>query len=299
MAGGSFGGGSGTLADPYLVEDDLDLNAIRTIPNIGAYFKLVANIDTSVNYSAGWTPLASSGQTSNFYSSIDGGNYTISNLKAPLINTNLGVHENIKIHANITTGSWGGAFCQFNVSNGRFKNCHASGNVFGSASAGGFISWQDTPNSGTKILEYCSSSADVHSNSSAGGLVGQMRRNIGSISDTICYIDDCICTGEVSGGNNVGGIVGYIYERRMYIRRMYIRRCIATGNVSGLSYTGGILGQVLLGYGYVEECVALMSSITRSSGTAITFGRISGEAPDGNRLTHQNCRALDTMVFVP
>lgn len=70
MAGGNFGGGTGTVLSPFLIEDAVDLNAIRN-QTTGKYFKLVNDIDLSLEAlnavglgakGAGWAPLVSDGQ---------------------------------------------------------------------------------------------------------------------------------------------------------------------------------------------------------------------------------------------
>jgi len=53
MAGGSFGGGTGTELDPYLVEDAADFNAVRN--NLTAYYKQTADIDLSIY--PNWEPI--------------------------------------------------------------------------------------------------------------------------------------------------------------------------------------------------------------------------------------------------
>jgi hypothetical protein len=70
MAGGNFGGGTGTVLSPFLIEDAVDLNAIRN-QTTGKYFKLVNDIDLSLEAlnavglganGAGWSPLQHEGR---------------------------------------------------------------------------------------------------------------------------------------------------------------------------------------------------------------------------------------------
>lgn len=75
MAKGLFGGGDGSSATPYLVEDADDLNAIRQRP--AASYKLVADIglgETRYNLGSGWTPI------DNFTGVLDGNFHRIINL---------------------------------------------------------------------------------------------------------------------------------------------------------------------------------------------------------------------------
>lgn len=75
MAKGFFGGGTGTLANPYLVEDAHDLYAIRF--NQGACYKLTRNINLDVPPfdKMGWKPIPA------FHGRLDGNGMKILNLR--------------------------------------------------------------------------------------------------------------------------------------------------------------------------------------------------------------------------
>jgi len=318
MAGGLFGGGTGIISDPWLVEDALDVNAIRT-KAANSYFKLTNNIDMSTDYPTTWVPLIHSGGVTLFNSYIDGTNYTISNLKAPLIDTIQSACSDLKVHVSIYelaySGSGCGAFCRMAASalSVVFTNCHASGIIIsGAHCVGGLVGNVTSSSSSTKLLQSCSSSTAVTStyvtsNSysdylGAGGLVGCAYRLTGATGDLYYNIYDCICTGSVKGTFFVGGILGaHKYTSSTNNRGFVtIRRCIATGNISGLNYVGGIAGKDsstnINGYLGVDACVALMASITRLSGVDIEFARICNPAYYSPFTAN---RALDTMVFVP
>lgn len=77
-AGGSFGGGSGTVPAPYLVEDCSDLQAING--NLSAHYRLTQDIDCSAtvgwNAGAGFQPIGGVG----FSGSINGDGFVVSDL---------------------------------------------------------------------------------------------------------------------------------------------------------------------------------------------------------------------------
>lgn len=77
-AAGSFGGGSGTVPAPYLVEDCSDLQAING--NLSAHYRLTQDIDCSAtagwNAGAGFQPIGGAG----FSGSIDGNGFVVSDL---------------------------------------------------------------------------------------------------------------------------------------------------------------------------------------------------------------------------
>lgn len=91
MANGNFGGGDGTKASPYLVEDAYDLIAIgkKTIGSSGLYFKQVANIDLSEYEDATQFPtivLRSNSNSSNAIFEYNGAGYQLFNLTQSPIN---------------------------------------------------------------------------------------------------------------------------------------------------------------------------------------------------------------------
>ena len=77
MAGGSFGGGTGSVNDPYLVEDAQDLDAVRN--DLEAYYRQVQNIDLSMY--GNFTTIGSwYGGSPLFFGVYDGDNYIIEGL---------------------------------------------------------------------------------------------------------------------------------------------------------------------------------------------------------------------------
>lgn len=78
--------------------------------------------------------------------------------------------------------------------------------------------------------------------SNVGGIAGHLD------CDDYCYTTDCMNFGKVLGGNNTGGIFGYIYRDyyNYYYSKDYkpidIRWCYNTGEVDGSNRVGGIVG---------------------------------------------------------
>lgn len=319
MAGGLFGGGTGILSDPWLVEDALDVNAIRTKAS-SSYFKLTNNIDMSTDYPTTWVPLIHSGGVTLFASYIDGANYTISNLRGPLVDVLQVRCLNLKLHVIINeptySGNGCGALCRDSTCSflDVLTNCHASGSIISSAKfVGGLIGRVSYSTYTTKVLQICSSSASITGTykltstsdvAGVGGLIGGASRETSSYGDFSCNIYDCLCTGTVTSASAAGGIIGnhnytIASDRRGY---MTIQRCIATGNLVGLASVGGIVGKYnnnSNGNLEIKYCLALMASITRVSGVDIFFGRIYGNNATGATLTLTGNRSLDTMVFIP
>ena len=75
MALGRFGGGDGSFASPFLIEDAWDLNNMRN--HLSSHFKLANDINMSIypfDIKKGWKPI------SNFTGTLDGDRHTIYNL---------------------------------------------------------------------------------------------------------------------------------------------------------------------------------------------------------------------------
>ena len=80
MANGNFGGGSGIVDDPYLIEDAEDLVAIKNVtsPEL-PYFLQTTDIDLS-GYN-NWEPIVTATSYYGFNGRYNGNNKKIKNLK--------------------------------------------------------------------------------------------------------------------------------------------------------------------------------------------------------------------------
>ena len=117
----------------------------------------------------------------------------------------------------------------------------------------GVLSWAQSTN--TVALSNCSSTADISSpGSSNGGLVGATNTNV-----TTFKMDNCYCTGSVSGNNNIGGLVGNLQSgghiKNSYYKGAKINSVGSTvGGIVGGSYTN------LVQNCYVETDIAIGAS---------------------------------------
>ena len=231
-----FAGGTGTKADPYLIETSEQLNGVRH--NLDKHFRQIADIDL-IGYSsgAGWLPILVG--EDGFFGSLDGNGYKIVNLtinrpgtdyiglfgyieNSTLINLAL---ENVKIVGKDGTGSITG----YNL--GEIINCYATGSVSGNIEVGGLT--------GVNIGLITNSHASVNVSgvtANVGGIVGI---NVGDITDS--YAD-----GFVSGNQTIGGLAGSQYIGN-------IINSYATGNVSGNIVVGGLIGENI---GAISNCFA-------------------------------------------
>lgn len=196
--------GSGTASDPYIINNEDELNSIGKYPS--AYFKLGKDIEvTGKFYTA-----------NNFSGVLDGQGYTINNLDKPLIYTNNGSIRNLNVNADIDmeVGSNFGVIA--NINSGSISDIKVSGslNLKGilinanlKPTIGGIVG----ENQPSGVIERSGFEANVTvsmpaSETIVGGIVGY---NIGTVSNT--YAKGSINVFQNNSGTfilNLGGLIG-------------------------------------------------------------------------------------------
>lgn len=101
--------------------------------------------------------------------------------------------------------------------------------------------------------------------------------SVGGICGTLSYgnIENCMVTGDISGGSSVGGVVGYGsgYSN-------IISQCASSGNIIATNrYVGGILGGYYNSYYscYIENCYSIANVKAEGSYSSEAYG-IGGSA---------------------
>ncbi len=171
---------------------------------------------------------------------------------------------------------------------GTLTDCSVSGNVKGNSNVGGVA--------GCSIyspLTDCSVSGDVTGTGDyVGGVEGEhqgMTSHVETdivtgndliIIDDTCPVTGCSFSGNVSGNNYVGGVVG---------NESIVIACYATGNVSGNSYVGGVMGV----NGSMTACYHAAGEVT---GTGNFVGGVVGENQSGILTTCYWSNNLDTGI---
>ncbi|WP_164821573.1 S-layer homology domain-containing protein [Paenibacillus koleovorans] len=236
---------SGTLSDPHIIMDEVDLSDIRN--DLTAHYRLGANIDLS-GYdfdgagpdTGGWLPIGAVNDTTAnpFTGSLDGNGYTISNLKmdrptmmfvglfgkidgaAKLSDIRL---RDIQVVGNIFVGGLVG-----NQVNGTIERSSVTGTIrVAASSAGGLVGVL-----ASGIIENSYAVVDVSGWTRIGGLVGT---NAGTIRNAYA-------AGWVNGNIEIGGLVGYNVNATARIESSY-----AAGSVNGNSPVGGLTGDNVSG----------------------------------------------------
>ena len=254
--GTSFGGGSGTASDPYIISNAQQLAYLAYMVNAGntysgKYFEQTANIDLSAYY---WEPIGASshlfsgnytanpfGVITNLYTKSD---YDYAGLFGYVKNATI---SNIGISGGyIEGGDYAGGLVGGADGTTTITNCYNTGNVTGSSYAGGLVGYADGK---TTTITNSYNTGNVTSTSTyssyAGGIVGR--------TDGKTTITNCYNTGDVNSSSNsdfsyAGGIVGYVNYKCIII----IENSYNTGNVtstssntstsSDYSYAGGLVG---------------------------------------------------------
>jgi hypothetical protein len=298
MANGLFGGGNGTSAAPYLVEDVADLNAVRNyVANPGAYFKQTKDISMSIspyNVSPGFDPIGpeANSSASQAYIYYDGNNFNISGLLidrtgyVALFRYVYGWLKNIKIVDCNVKGTQAAALCHNIVGNVGVDNCHATGIVTGIEKAGGLI---------VRVSQSVTNSTFDGQVSAlwVGGFAAEISiAYLGGVDSGA--ITDCVSSGTVIGGY-FGGPMPSAPDDRLNIHaggfigrpmRGNITRCKSYSNVSGTqfysyeNYFGGFFGR---GSSCFINCVSFgtvqWSNSTSSTAKLGGFGAYIGVQP--------------------
>ncbi|MFZ9668517.1 MAG: InlB B-repeat-containing protein [Solirubrobacterales bacterium] len=249
--GGTFAGGAGTSADPYLVSNQTQLETIRSSSYYTCAFKQTADIELS----GSWTPIGDSYST-RFVGEYDGDGKRITGLNV---------------------SSSGGAYLGFfgYTEDALIKNMRLAGTVSvpGGFGIGALVGLADRP---TTIINV-HSSVDVTGQGRIGGLVGWLAESTISRSSS---------TGSVTGASNhVGGLVGL--ARSAYNNLSSgVSNSYATGPVTSTSNSVGVAG--LIGGAEITAVAPYELSVLNSYATGLVTGGTGGSGTSGGLIGPQS-----------
>lgn len=220
----TFGGGSGTDADPYLIKTVTDLEILSAAVNGG--FRNSTNLSyATLNYTLAndldlsgipnWIPIGDS--TNKFNGTFDGNGKTLSHLT---------IHS-----TNDFQGLFGCTYSNAVIKNLALTDVHI---VSSSSNVGGMVGQNEG------IIHSCSVLGTITGNQNVGGIAG-------SHSNSIL---NCYQRANVTGTDdsaNVGGIAGTITSASASASAK-LQNCYSTGAVSGTGSSpnvGGIVGQMV------------------------------------------------------
>lgn len=272
MAGGSFGGGSGTLEDPYLVEDGADLNAVRN--NLTAHYRQVAHVSLSAYES--WVPIGDN--FSPFFGSYDGGGFDVRDLRIDDEGLEYGGLFGLVVSAHFIRGvripnadavvEHGGLLAGLafkpDWTQLPIEDCHVSGIIRGKEGqqfgVGGLLG------GGVVHLVQCGGDVTVEGNGDySGGLLGSAsgssltrcyaigpvsgKRYVGSLFALANAAEDCYALGSVTGDDWVGGLGGLMSDFGPHgVTRCFSSGAVSLTEASEIEQVGGLLGDVPFGF---------------------------------------------------
>lgn len=233
--------GTGTEADPFLIDEAEDLVYLASLVNDGnsfdgKYLKVVNDIDMSAETE--WTPIGTfyspdqdlspipvSDVELPFRGVFDGDNHTIT---LPTVD-----YQNWKMEESF------GLFGLVSGENAVIKNLKIGGKINVSSSSAGLLAGIL---SGGATVENCQTTEEsVVKGLEIGGFFGRVRGSSNLIKCT--NYAEVVTTSDVSGSGKAGGIASCIYypENTGAVSHFVIE-CQNFGNVTGVDYTGGIAG---------------------------------------------------------
>ncbi len=246
QAQGQYGGGSGTAAEPYLIYDANQLNAIGANPtDWGKHFKLMADIDFGGSTGTEFNFIGYSGKP--FSGVFDGNGHSIYEFepvdscvswlsglfgyisaKGKVKNLTL-VNPRVQC-LNSSDYFFGGLLV--GILKGRVTNCHVIGGYIEKyfppwprnttyGDIGGLVGYLTED----AVVSECSVKDTTVKGDDAGGVAGY---NFGTILD--CAVNNI----NIFGGWRVGGIISKNLGT--------VERCSAAGVIRAEAYAGGIVG---------------------------------------------------------
>lgn len=194
---------------------------------------------------------------------------------------------------NMTTGSFAGDF------NGTMTNCTSAATVMGRRSVGGLVG-RKGQSMGPCVIKNCTFTGTVVSEGNAGGILGSGYNDSTAPNSPCVTIEDCKCSGDITGKDWVGGILG----REGDINQCWdngiggIRNNTFTGKVHGpQGKTGGIIG-----YMSSLNKYNLISNNYYASGCGAEKGIASVKYVDTSCATHETASGaayFDTSKALP
>jgi len=264
-AAATYGGGSGTENDPFLIQDANQFILIGQTPgDWGSHFKLVNDIDlskhdeTTMQPIGGWVALGSNANRP-FYGTFDGGGKSVlgfryKDMQAQYVGLFRYVTGQISdlhlVGPSVVADAMGAGTLVGYLGGGGVYNCSATDvRASGNGEVGALIGLVDgrvracwstgrvsglwsvgglIGRIGSGTVERCYSTVAVTGDDSVGGLVG-------SVSNVMTIMDSCYARGAVVGRIYVGGLIGSLTAGRIY-------SCYSVGKVSGKELVGGLVG---------------------------------------------------------
>lgn len=259
--------GSGTEADPYLIENAQQLAWLVYSINWdysrwteGKHFLLTTGIDLNGSTDNQWIPIGAgpSAESQKYFDGVfDGGFHSITGI---YIDADNAINDN----NSMWVSTYAGFFTQLGT-NAVVKNLYLEGSITSDRKVAGFSGYNG-------VFEYCISNVNVETGGSQSASAG-----IAAYGSPI--VTNCANLGDITGKNGVGGIVGM---------NGVLENCYNVGTVKGENMVGGIAGR---GYN-LKNCYNVGDVLYNENATY--KGAIIGNKPSGGSVT--NCHYLEGCI---
>jgi hypothetical protein len=270
---GVFAGGSGTSQDPYQISTITQLQSANDYRD--KYFTVTSDIDASATSTwnstglvyRGFQPIGS--DASPFTGYLEGNGHVVSGLTINRGSTSAvglfgridGAVKNLRLlNVSVVGDAHVGGFAGRII--GEVDSCSVTGSVSGGGDAVGGLAGDVYSGSLTMSYAAATVTGGIYSGEGTGGLIGSV--SSGSA------LTNCYATGNVSGNNRVGGLVG---NNDGTITKSY-----ASGTVAGDSLPGGLIGAST---GTVTQSYWSPSASGQSSsaaGTSLTLAQLASQS---------------------
>jgi hypothetical protein len=206
MANGYFGGGDGTPANPFLIEDADDLNSIRK--HLGSSYKIINDInlaDGKYNVEQGWNPI------DNFTGTLDGQNHKLINLYI-----NRPAQDNVGLFGHVYANN------TITVNNLQIIDC----DITGHNQVGSLLGYNENPSrefNGSYTVNNVYVKGKITGNANVSGLIGYVGiigintssiYNSGVNSTFTITLNNIFCDVNISSNDNIAhGITRIISNR--------------------------------------------------------------------------------------
>jgi len=233
--------GTGTQANPYIIQTPTDLNNVRNKIIAFTYYELGNDIDMS-NF-GNFAPIGGSTTATRFKCNFDGKGYAIKNIKivntvnytgfVALLDTTNGVIKNVSfIDADVSsTAYYTGIVAGGTTGTCLISNCFTSGNVNGQFHTGGIAGFTGG------VLENCFSTANVSGLNQVSGIA-----RLDSLSSArlfTCYFNGTLTVTDTVNPPNVYGVGGGTVTSTRLVNSYYNMDTtgLTTSNDNGIGLT--------------------------------------------------------------
>lgn len=234
--------GTGTVANPYIIQTPTDLNNVRNKITTGTYYELGNDIDMSKF--GNFTSIGGSTSATRFKCSFNGKGFSIKGIKivgssnfvgfVSLLDTATGIIKNVSfIDANVSsTALYTGIVAGGTTGTSLISNCFTNGNVDGNYHIGGICGM----NGGS--VENCFSTAHVTGNNHVSGIARMDSPTTAKILS--CYFNGSFTIRETINPPSIFGVSGGTVSSTRLVNSYYnidTTGLVATSNEFGIGLT--------------------------------------------------------------